>query len=545
MSLKINLENVYIVAVFSLLLFLGIGNLWGHKLSHDFPYSYFASDAFQHQTRAEGIKDAGSYRNEPYYNVFGISNVIGYYPPVIYHLAAIISHVSGLEVYDTVYFLPFFFAAVASLIFYFIIRKFNTNVAILSMPLTVLLFYNGAYTGFTWGNWPSLLAQFFLVAFFWALVNYELNRNFILLGIFLGAVFMSHSSEAFFAGFVLIIFSFYLLFRKSLNLSIIKNFALGLILVVIISSYYLVIFRYVWMERQPYTFSVIKEWGAPSLFIADFGILLIFLGIGLISGLLLFKSKDVAPLIISSMMLVFGYSNYVGFGDRAFQLRYFWPIYLSFLLGLGIYQIAKIVYPKWSQAHSIVFATIIFVLLSFASLPLLPSYSRISNQGVMDSYHWQALDWLSRNTEKDSTIYFFYGDIYNQDAVLRNSKRAHKLVIPQDYVDAIQKREIRRFYDTESPGDGGGGAAVRKSLTKFTFKLDEREKEFSGRTDICKYNYLVFDKQASQQAFAQYNLLLASELLKKDFVKLVFENEISIVLKNNKPGEDCIEQRSI
>jgi len=42
---------------------------------------------------------------------------------------------------------------------------------------------------------------------------------------------------------------------------------------------------------------------------------------------------------------------------------------------------------------------------------------------------------------------------------------------------------------------------------------------------------------------AQYNVLIASEMVKKN-ASVVFENDVVIILKNNMLGADCIEERS-
>src|SRR3989344_5564269 len=105
------LENAYLILVFSILLSIGNANLWNHRLSHDFPYGYLASDAFQHQVRAEAIKDAGNFRYEAKYISQGFENVVGRYPPLIYHLGIMFSYSTGLEVYDAIYFIVFFFAS--------------------------------------------------------------------------------------------------------------------------------------------------------------------------------------------------------------------------------------------------------------------------------------------------------------------------------------------------------------------------------------------------------------------------------------------------
>ena len=115
------MEKIFLMLFFGIFLYAGYAILSGERLQHDFPYGYLASDAFQHQIRAESIKDAGNYRNEASYIVMGIKDAVGYYPPVLYHLSVILSHLSGLEVYDTFYFIVFLFAAIASMLTYIII----------------------------------------------------------------------------------------------------------------------------------------------------------------------------------------------------------------------------------------------------------------------------------------------------------------------------------------------------------------------------------------------------------------------------------------
>ena len=313
---------------------------------------------------------------------------------------------------------------------------------------------------------------------------------------------------------------------------------------VIAAFNFLIIFKFVWAVRQPFTFYISKRWGAPLIFLGDFGVLLIFFIIGFISSLFLFKKKDMLPLIISASLLAFGYSNYIGFDTRAFQIRFFWPIYLSFLFGFGIYQTAMLIYKKWRTLHSIALSVIIIIILTNSSFSFLPSYQKLATPGIMNRFNWEALTWLSENTERDAKIYFFYGDAYNQDALLRNAKRFHALIDPNDFIDSINKREIRRYYETEIPGDGGGGAVQRPSFFSFHFKADEIHDTLSGKKDICQFDYFVFDKASRQQAFAQYNLLLVNDLVKKDYINPVFENDLTVILKNNNPGDDCIEERS-
>lgn len=543
-QIKLDLEEIYLVLFFALFLFIGNGYLFDHRLQHDFPYAYLASDAFQHQVRAESIKDAGNYRNEASYIVMGIENAIGYYPPVLYHLSVALSYLSGLEVYDTIYFLVFLFASIASLLMYFIIKQFNKNVALIALPVSLLVFSNGLYTGFTWGHWPTLLSQFFLVGVFWYTSRIDLEKSYIFLGIFLGAAVMTHTSEALFAGIYLFLFLIVKsIIARKIEVNLIKNLIIGCVITFIITSYYLVIFKYVWLPRQPFQFGVTSSWDNPTMYLLDFKLLLLFMLAGFIISLFFIK-KGLVPALASLTMLLIGLGNYYGFREKAFQLRFFWPIFLSFLIGIGIYYLFKLIIKDWKLVYSIGLSVMLILVIVISSIPYVPHYNKLKTNGLMDQYHWEMFKWIEKKTEKNKKIYFFYGDIYNQDALLRNTKRTHSQIIPEDYIDAINKREVRRFYDTEVPGDGGGGAPYRKSFFSFGFKLDELPQEYlSGKKDICNFDYYVFDKVSRQPVLAQYNLLIASELLGKGADK-VFENPVLIIIKNNKVGADCIEKRS-
>src|SRR3989338_6622950 len=176
MKLSDFFENSYLILIFSVLLLIGNANLWDNELKHDFPYGYLASDAFQHQVRAEAIKDAGNFRLEANYISRSFENAVGRYPPVIYHLAVIFSYLTKLEVYDSIYFIVFFLASLSAIIMYFVIKGLNKNVALLSLPLSLLIFSSPNYIGFTWGHWPSMLGQFFLIALFWSFYIMEMKK---------------------------------------------------------------------------------------------------------------------------------------------------------------------------------------------------------------------------------------------------------------------------------------------------------------------------------------------------------------------------------
>jgi len=552
-KIKLDLEKIILLVFFTVMLYLGPGVLFDHNISHDFPFAYGASDTFQHQTRADAIKDIGNKFDAPHI-VKGNDDFILIYPPVMYQLAIILSYTSGLEVYDAIYFVITFLPVIAALVMYFVIRSFNKTVAILSLPLSLLIFSSPVSTGFLWGHWPSVIAQSLLILVFWSVLRINLKYSFILIAIALSGTALAHTSSTIFAFiFLALLFGLKLILRK-LTKEEFKSMFLAVITFSIISFYYLIIFINTWAVKQPYEFSILPLWeGSPGFYIGGFGLLLVPMVIGIIFSIVKIKTLHVA-IIASIALLIGGFMNYVGFHLRSFQMRFFWPIYLSVLVGLGIYVVLKLVIKKWNIIHTSVLFIIFLVLVSgvvnlpiikqtnVQTIPSIPHLNRGTSPGLMNPFHWEALTWFNENTPKNATVYFFYGDIYGQDAILRNTKRVHQQIVPGNFVEALQERKIKKEYLSEVPGDSAGSFYRRVSFFHFA-KPEKIPGQYYGSRNICIFDYHVFDKVSRQEVLAQYNLLIASEMLKKD-AEVVFENEVVVVLKNNNVGDDCIEEGS-
>ena len=539
-KIKINnslLEKALLILVFGLLLFLGCSNLWANKLNHDFPYGYYASDTFQHQVRTEDIKQMGNYRNEAFYSMAGFDDVVGFYPPIMYHLGVLFSHISGLESFDSTYFVVFLFACFAALTMYLIIKQVNKNAAIISLPFMLLIFYGGAYSGFTWGHWPSLVAQFFLVAFFWAFFRIKEKGFFALAGIMLSGILLSHTSEAIFVVLFLAIYFGSSMLLKRFDFAEFKNMFFSGIIALVVSAYYLLIFYFTWMKTSGgFKFAVEKIWSeGPTLYLKDLNVLLIFIAVGIIALFLLKNKIAVKSAIASILILSFG--NYFGIAHWTMPIRYYWPIYLSLLFGLGVLYILKFVIKKWKIMHSLILAVVLLVLFSniYYEKPAVP--------GSMSKDHWDGLTWFRDNTPTDSKVYFVYGDVYMANAVLRNIHRVHYLVFRSSYLNAVQSGTIDQFINSKLLGDCCGVSyAYRNNLFSYGYHLIEDgglDAHYKSR-DMCDMDYYVIDKITSNSAITAYNRLIRDELLKNDWITEVHSNNIVSILKNNNPGDDCI-----
>ena len=542
-----NLEKPYLIVVFSLLLFLGVSNLMGHRLQHDFPYGYLASDAFQQQTRAEGIADAGNYIHEPFYIVKGYADVIGYYPPLLHHLGVILHFLTGIPVYDTVYFMVFFSAILAAFVMYMLIRRYNKQVAILSLPLSILIFSSKPYIGFLWGHWSSIAGQLFLICIFWVMSRFDLEKSELLLGIFIAGMALAHTSELLYGVVFVFIYLALMLFYKKFSMQLVKKVLIAGIISGIFSVYTLFVFVKSFMVINPYQFAVSTDWGGtPIFYLTDFQMILLFLIAGAAISIALFKNFDVLVLA-GSYMLAIGYTNYIGFGIRAFQPRLLWPIYFSFFFGIALYMLVRFIPSKLRSASAFALAALFLIVLSnFIQVPYLPTYSKIETSGLMDKWHWDAFQWLDMNTPKNARLYFFYGDMFKQNSMLRNSKRAHARVVEEDFVSALQNRTIERAYWTEAPADHGAGMPYFKSFMSIGLHSRDHAPDelfWQRNMDMCLFDYFIFDKASRVPVLAQYNLLIANELVKNGS-QVVFQNDFVVILKNSKVGDDCIEKRS-
>lgn len=541
-----NPEKPYLLIVFGLLLYLGMSNLMSHRLQHDFPYGYLASDAFQQQTRAEGIADAGNYRHEPFYIVKGYNDVIGYYPPLLHHLGVILHFMTGIPVYDTLYFMVFFSAILAAFVMYVLIRRYNKHVAVLSLPLSILIFSDKPYIGFLWGHWSSIAGQLFLICIFWAMSRFDMEKSELLLGIFITGMALAHTSELLYGVIFVFIYMALMLFYKKFSMQLVKKIFIAGIIPGLLSVYTLFIFVNSFMVINPYNFEVSTDWGGtPIFYITDFQLLLLFLIAGTAISIALFRKFDVIVLA-GLYMLGIGYTNYIGFGIRAFQPRFLWPIYFSFFFGIVFYMLIKLMPQKLRSVSAFALAALFLLVLSnFIPVPFTPTYRKVESSGLMDKMHWDAFQWLSKSTPQQARLYFFYGDVYKQNSMLRNSKRAHARVVEEDFVAALQNRTIERAYWTEAPADHGAGMPYFKSF--FSIGLHSRDHDpnelfWQRNMDMCLFDYFIFDKASRIPVLAQYNLLIANELVKNSTV--VFQNDAVVVLKNSKVKGDCIEKRN-
>ena len=545
-KIKLDLESAFLVFFFALLLWTASASVYDYRLVHEKPTGYFASDAYQNYGISAGISEQGDFRYQPKAPAGGYTDVVGHYPPILYLLPVLFSSISGLPIYDSIFLIVLLFFSLAPLGIYYIIRKTNKTVAMLSLPFTLLIFTGKFYSAFTWGQWGFLTGSFFSIFAIWAATRFELRKGVTLFALFLTATVYGHATGFIFAVMFTAFYAALILLYNKFNPGIIRQTIKGLaiagLIFVFLSAYYIIIFQNTWGKSQPFSFEVttvkdlLEGRPFPAVVEGDFGLLLIILLVaGLAMGILtLFKRLDTgiaAGLFLSAI----GYTNYVGFGGRAFQARFLWPLYLSVFFGLAIYYASGLVVKNWKLAYSVGTALA-------ASGLLLAVFYTPGTGAMVDQDHWNGFVWIRDNAEKDAKVLFLYQDFMSQTAVYYSTQRETYIINIDDYVAAISSRNVRRDYVIDRIAEHSSGLPYRQGL--FSYRYHSKEEDIRQQRDICSFDYYVIDRLSAQPAMAQYNGILANDFIGSGMA-VVHTNPVLVILKNNNPGGECVNERSI
>ncbi len=534
---KKTLEVAILVIIIIIGLYLGLAPFKG-TLNHEYPTGYFASDPFWHQGASDclSITDQTAYYCS--YMVMGHRDIPTFNPPILYHLTVIFAQISGLEIHDAIPFLTILSVILSILVIYLLAKEFNQIVALLTLPFTLLIFKSPFYTSFLWGQWLFIFGSFYLVALFWVIskIENDLEYDFVFLSLFLTTLALLHFSELVFGGLFLLLY----LTIKKWKWSILKRGIFSGIIFGVLSFYYLVLFYASYIKKsdgETMTLAIQKTAsGFPTVYFKDFGILLMILfGAGLLIGayFLLFQRKKSIALLSCFFMFLIGYSNYIYFENRAFQTRFFWPIYLAIFGGLLIYIMITLQKDKIFSKEGIVPYLVVFALI--VCLAYFVNGQKIENDGLMDKGHWQGITFF-HNVPEESKVLFVYGDIYSQDQMLWNTRRLTNRVNIEYYVQTVQQAMQKQ----------DSSLKIKFLMDPITTFLPHQISLFSyeqytfNRTEksICDYDYLVFDLQGQYPPLIQYELAIRQNLLTKGNLE-VLNNGVVSIIQNKKVGGEC------
>lgn len=539
------IEKIFLLLFVCLIIYLRIVQPFDARIFHEYPQFYSANDAFQDISLADYTKASGTPLYSPPYMSTGFSETNNITPPLIFIFAAMLSKVSGMEVYDAIYLITVLASIISMLVMYLLIRRHSINLALVSLPFMLGVFNFSFELIFPFGIWNLIVGTAFIAGSLWAFDNILLKHSSILLGILLAASALAHTVQTIFAtgliaGYLVLKFALDKKIDRIVASNVIKAYAL----MFVISAYYLNIMKLYFGYKKMELFTVSNDFNmAPgkgvSIWHFDYTVALMIIGISLFAISAMHRNKNDGslfgflelkesfPLVIftSLYFLLIGYTNYIGFSERAWQIRTLWPIYLSPLFGLG----ALFVLKKIKR-------NITVYQISLVSLLLLAVFfntheGKLTPQGVMDKGTWDGIEWIRGNTLENDRVFYFYTPLLFTRQAIPLTERMTYSVNFDDFVDGIKNQSLKPEYKYAHDSEYNGGIH-RTGLFSFAERTPQERLPFE-QPGYFNMNYYIFTISAlgDHPALIQYNLAIRENFLSKNMAEVYNNGRISI-LKN-------------
>jgi len=536
-------EIIFILIFVFFAIFLKIGQPWNYSIAHAHPQFFNANDNFFHASLSEYVKVNGSAAFTPIYMVGGYGDVVGYQPPLLHHLSAMVSNLTGLQTYDTTYIVVIFLTCFGYILVYFAIKKVNETLAILSLPFMLGIYAFAFEIANAFGMSVFVIGSFFVFAFLWCMENFERKYSFILLALFLSGMAIGHTTEMIFSLGFLVFYLAVRFFKNGLDKKEIRSVVLGILIFAVISVYYLIIFYYTWMKAQPFVFSVMEQPAfAPGfpVTLGSFGVTQFFIYIGMLFFVFMLlvkedsdkvKVKAASPVILAGVFfLVIGFTNYIGFGVRAFQTRIFWPVYLSSFMGLAIYFIPAR-FGKWKSRYVYAIAGLLLVIFFFNH------YGGLQSGGLIDQKTWDGFMWIKENTPENASVFHFYSALITQPHSIFATERVPYYVNLDDYIDGIKNQVVKKEYKSDIFALDDTNIPYRNGLFSYGYHINDPD--YKNRTPgmwNMDYYFLVVGGSDPNPNLITYNRYVGQYLLNQTWIEPAYANDEVVILKNKEPG---------
>ncbi len=539
-----------LLALFVIVFFvMGPANVLDKRVSHNHPFNILASDAASEIAFVAMLRDQGSHRMMSASMCGGFEDCYGFFPYVFRHLALVFGMSAGLEDHQINILFTSFFLLIVCIMMFFLIKRWNSHIAYLSLPLMLFALLPRFNIGLMWGYYDVIVSAAFVIAIAYLLTQEKREKNWMLFAILLAASFLTHISEVIYA--TIFVGLFYLIRwiqKKKIDRESIRFFVKTYALVAVLIAYYAIIFLIFWDASDLIKGMPKPQWYDPVVqhFLIQEGIggkivqflpLALLVG-GIIISFFLLRKKSLVPILFGFTMVVFGF-NPVGISFiRTFQIRYLWPVYLSMFFGLCLYFILSFLKLKKKEISAGVSA----LLIVFIGIALfMPSASA----GIIDQNQWDAMQWMRYNTPQDAQVTVLYGDSYHQDATLWNYFRTSYRILEKSFKEHLENNKLSKVHLGRIVGPGDVDYAYWNGFLSLGRHRLEQEDHFVAPRNICLSDYIFFDIVSRTPVLAQFNVAVAGKMLEDQDFAVAYQNQRSVVLKNIKYNADCIVEGKI
>jgi len=549
-------ESIFLILFVGILLWMSIGPIMQYKLVHDMPMGFGASDSYAWYAYAQNIYETGNFKyTAPFMNL-GVEGFSSPEPPMFMQFTAFLSYALGIPLYDAQTLLGVLSVIFGALIFFLLIKEYSPFLAYLSLPLCVFAFALPFVNGILVGVLPSIFSFFFLIACIFTLLHMDWKYSSIILGIFISAMIMAHHARvfefAFFGGaFIILAFLF-----KTINLNFIKKLLISGLTAFIISLYQLSIFyRRLSESSGNFSFTPSDAAGYIWITINDFGLVkyVILAGLILCVYFLIKERKNPKAIIFIFPIVAFSLLQFLRM-NKVYQISFYWPVFLSLPLGIILFFFLQLrLFSKVSNAK------LFYLALSLTISLFLVCYSYYSYKGtsveqmsLIDLNQWNNLVWISKNTEPDSNILFFYFNDFPNDNIYHffQSKRLSFYVPLSEIDSAIEQNITKKDYEIL---DNSIAFFYKRDPTSPLKTISLDKNIYLKNMSICDFNYIYGKRTKTpliqdgkirvmpmSEERARYTINLINTLLKNNNFEIVRKDNEAYLIKNNNPGGECL-----
>jgi hypothetical protein len=354
---------------------------------------------------------------------------------ISFHIVVVLGELSGIENYDSMNLMMLFVLCNAILLMYYILKRLNWKIGLLSLPLALFIFMPNFIFGILWGRQPTMFTEVFLIALFWLIPLAEKKHSWILIGILIASLFLGHPPQVLFGvAYLFLYFIIKFLKEKKISKNTIIFLSLAIVLSLLISAFYINIFQNTINKVSPLKLGALTP-DAPGnrfVFFSDFKLFSYVIILGLIISFLIKNKEALFPAIF---MLFIGFTNYI-LDKRGIETRFMWPIFLSGLIGLAIY---KFIPKKRKLSNIITIATTVIISILILNFYYTPQLTKGS---IVNYDQWEALSYMNQNSPERSKILFFYGNPYDQLATTGQTKRLNYIIRSRTLIESINEDKI-------------------------------------------------------------------------------------------------------
>ncbi|MEM4259852.1 MAG: hypothetical protein QXG00_01300 [Candidatus Woesearchaeota archaeon] len=546
-------DKIIVIIVFSIILLLGFlmrYKPYGYAIQHDYPMTVHSADANSRVSEAEGAVVTEQPYLLPAWFDDEKTDIVSPMPPITRVLSALITSLSGIGIYDSLYFIAVLATIGVAISFMLIFWKLFGNLwaGIISAILLVHPFEAFGNYLIILGMYPhvvQLTMTSITLMFFIKFLQNKTWKSLLESCLFFAFAFYTHSSLPILIFGLMSLIMIYILVKKQIGW---KKFIFFFIISIILISPFLPILYSNWFAHgsaisvesaihPDKIFTNLQSGHTVQLFNFITPILFFFMILGLIFIFFVFKNKKyiIFSIILFYLIFVVILASYLGFNNGQIndKPRYMLSLIAYPIAALGVSGMVLLVKNQLKINYKIIFILIFIIILivQIVNFTKIPSV----NQSLFSKDSYDNYLWVRNNIDDQKRILCIgciqFEGMFTHKPTYLPSYEVNDGVINQ-MLDIAQNNNTKGLILTEIMGHSDWRLHwVGLKLETYGFRYHLRLNR-----SICEFDYWIFKDLG--QVTPLINAIALKIVAKNNTVVHAANN--FFVIKNNYVKGECI-----